>query len=98
MDYSHKFTATQRRILEVLGDGQRHHCDELLQRCFYDRIEPDKNLVRSHLKSMRNVLRLVGEDIICEYYYRRFYYRHVRMLPRGNGSSGVDPATPAELP
>lgn len=104
MSYVHKFTATQRKILAVLADGERHHCDELLNKCSV----PNKQGVRVQLTQMRKILRIIGEEVICEYWERRLYYRHIRLLPRANGfhsptrepivASTCDPSEPARDP
>lgn len=72
------FTATQRKMLAVLADGLPHSRHEL-KACLYDDQGHYSN-VRVHLSSIRQKIRPRGQDIICEYYKRTLYYRHVRLL------------------
>lgn len=72
------FTPTQQRILMVLADGLRHTKEELFP-CLYDELGSIEN-VKDHISRMRKKLQPRGEDILCEVYYNRLYYRHVRLL------------------
>jgi hypothetical protein len=76
-----QFTPTQRRILAVLSDGLPHTPGEL-HACLDDELA-GRNAVQFHLSKLRKTLREVGQDVICEYYQRRFTYRHVRLLANG---------------
>lgn len=71
-----KLTRVQRAILDVLSDGMRHHVSELLS------VSPSgsKSLVQKQVCLLRPIMRRHGHDIVCEYYHRRWYYRHVRLL------------------
>ncbi|MDB4786196.1 hypothetical protein OAG36_00530 [bacterium] len=78
-----KFTPTQERILKVLSDGRIHTKDELFN-CLDDELA-DRNgsAVKRHLSIMRKQLRPNGQDIICEFFQRKRFYRHVRLIGRG---------------
>lgn len=79
MDFS-KFTRTQLKLLELLEDGMPHHRNELQSKL------PDelagRNALANMLCEMRKFLRPQGHDIICEWYRKSYYYRHVRLLAR----------------
>lgn len=75
---SANYTPTQKRILAVLADGLPHSSEELLK-CIGDDLSPSGNL-RVHLSLLRKKLRPLGEDILCEYSYRTYSYRHVKLL------------------
>ena len=68
------FTPTQRKILDVLSDGQGHSTEEL-RKCLWDELT-DVSTVRVHLTQMRAKLRPIGQDIL----YRDSMYRHVRLV------------------
>ena len=70
-------TPTEARILAALSDGMAHRTIELVK--VIDPLATTKNL-QDHVRSIRVKLREVGEDIVCEYAHRKFYYRHVRLL------------------
>jgi len=72
------FTHTQSAILDILSDGLRHRKEELAT-CLPDELSAIDNL-KFHLSNIRKVIRPRGEDIICEWYQRIRYYRHVRLL------------------
>ena len=77
-----EFTKTQLRIVEVLSDGKRHHSLELqmyLRKHEPEGIAKHKSVI-VHITGIRKKLRPVGEDIVCEYFQRKKYYRHVRLL------------------
>lgn len=77
-----EFTKTQQRIIQTLSDGKRHHTLELQD------LLPDQKgegiarhrSVIVHLTGIRKKIRPIGQDIICEYFERKKYYRHVRLL------------------
>jgi hypothetical protein len=74
-----RWTPTQQRILDVLSDGRPHDRDELLK-CLWDDLSGGGAL-RQQVYLIRSVLRAVGEDIVCEFGWRRtIRYRHVRLL------------------
>lgn len=72
------FTPTQKKMLLVLADGLPHPISEL-QECLYDEKGCSHN-VNAHLTAIRKILRLKGEDIICQHINRSHRYRHVRLL------------------
>ena len=72
------YTPTERRMLELLRDGLPHSREDL-HSCLDDDLS-QLTAIQYHLSRIRGKLSLIGEDIICEYYKRSFYYRHVRLL------------------
>ena len=72
------FTPTQRRLLDVLSDGEVHDRDELVK-CIGDELAVWKN-VPPHLTAIRKKLRLNRQDIICQVVNRRFKYRLVGLV------------------
>lgn len=70
------------KMLKVLQDGMRHSKHEL-HGCLDDELAPI-TAIQSHVSALRKRLRPVGEDIICELFERRIYYRHVRLLGSAN--------------
>lgn len=85
MNPSHSLpiSAVQERILRVLADGQRHNREEL--RKAVDS-EATYQTMRQHIYFLREKLRMVGHDIVCETHMRTTYYRHIivqrpRLLP-----------------
>ena len=81
-DKDKPFTPTEQRLLTILSDGMPHKRSELLA------VLPDElggfGNVRKHLTQIRKRLRPRGEDVICEFYQRSYYYRHVRLLKSSN--------------
>ena len=75
------FTPTQVRILQVLSDGKKHDKKELRE-CLGDDLTSDKTL-SVHLCFLRKKLQAIGEDITTELTYKKWAYRHVRLLYRG---------------
>lgn len=73
-----KYNATQRRILQFLSDGLPHKTKDVLKEVL-DEFGTIENL-RVHVSQLRAKLRMIGEDILCEYKDRGFWYRHVRLL------------------
>lgn len=72
------WTETQHNILQLLSDGKAHHRDEL-QKLVPDELASRKALT-AHLVKIRKVLRLRGQDIICEFANKTIHYRHVQLL------------------
>lgn len=72
------FTPTERRILHVLRDGNRHTKAEL-QACLEDELA-GSNMVSIHVRNLRKKLNPLGMHIVCEVYLRVYYYRQVRLL------------------
>ena len=79
-----KFTDTEKKIVDVLSDGLRHHSIELQQLLPDQRAEgiSKHGTVRVHIVNIRKVIRPRGEDILCEFYNQRKWYRWVRLLVR----------------
>ena len=78
---SYEFTPKQKIILRILKDGERHHREELLEALTEDgnkKMRPKTLSV--HLSSLRKLLRTVGQDIVCEYHARTYYYRQIRLI------------------
>jgi hypothetical protein len=75
------FTPTQKAMLDVLSDGKRHTKEEL-HNCLPDELGPMAN-IKAHLTAIRKKIQPTGQDIVCEYRYKVFYYRWVRMITRG---------------
>jgi hypothetical protein len=76
------FTKTQEKILAVLADGMPHTREEL-RKCFDDGSGvPLSGLqqLNNNLTAIRKVIRPLGQEILCQYKSRFFYYRHVRLL------------------
>lgn len=72
------FTVTQKKIMQVLADGERVDSYELLD-CLGDPLYVITNL-QDHLSDIRNKIRPHGFDILCEYRERRTGYRCVLTL------------------
>jgi len=76
-----EFTKTQQRILDVLSDGLRHQnqeLKELLPDQEADGLAKHKTVI-VHIVHIRKKLRPIGQDILCEFYNRKKYYRRVRL-------------------
>lgn len=72
------FTPTETKLLNVLSDGQAHTREEL-RVCLTDELVGPKAL-SVHIYRIRKMLNTRGETIVCEFRYRKYYYRHVRLL------------------
>lgn len=73
MAASNGFTPTQRRMMDLLKDGERHTRHDLLQTLGDEFLElPD---MKHHLKELRRRLKDRGQLIVCELYYRQICYR-----------------------
>jgi hypothetical protein len=72
-----KFSPTEQAIINILSDGTRHTREELFECVDY---LSKMSVVRKHVCKIREVLRPIGQDIVCEYWYGKLYYRHVRLL------------------
>jgi hypothetical protein len=72
------FTPVERKMLRVFSDGLRHTKGELFG-CLNDDLAR-ASAVWFHVSNLRRKLRPAGQDIVCELYKRRFYYRQVRLL------------------
>lgn len=71
-------TPTQQRFLDVLGDGLPHSRDQL-RNCLPDPLGDYSN-VQLHISYLRKKLRPRGQDILCVFHQKSFYYRWVRLL------------------
>ena len=71
------YTPTQRKILDVLADGQ-HHTREEVHACLPDELGALSNIQR-HICAIRKPLNSRGYDIICEN-RGGMRYRLVRIL------------------
>ena len=76
------YTATQVRMLEILKDGRRHSYEEL-HGCLGDELAP-VTAIFNHLSRMRPHLQAKGQDVICEFFERKRWYRHIVLLPSAN--------------
>lgn len=72
------FTPTQRRMMDVLADGEPHRQEEL-RLCLGDPLASVQN-IRPHLSAMRKVLRRKREDVLCVWVDRCRCYRWVRLM------------------
>lgn len=75
-----KYTPTQQRIMNLLGDGMRHTRWELMH-CLEDSLS-DKSVLATHISYMRGYLLSQGLDIVCEHRGNHVAYRLVRLLRR----------------
>lgn len=78
MSESNGFTPTQKRMLLILADGKPHSREEL-HSCLNDDQGSLSN-IQPHITYLRNKVRPLGQDIICEFANRRIFYRHIRLL------------------
>jgi hypothetical protein len=79
MMYEQVLTVTQLKMLEVLSDGRPHQKTEL-HACLSDDLA-QMSALTPHLVAIRKMLRLQGEEVVCEFINRQRLYRHVRLLP-----------------
>lgn len=77
------YTATEQRIIDLLGDGLPHERDEVVERILPNVKEPQKhrNTVAVHIFFLRSKIRALGEDIITELRKGGIHYRRVVLLP-----------------
>ena len=76
-----KYTPQELKLLEALGDGRRH-CKFELKDLLSDGHLNGRTALPKAICVLRKKLNPIGEDIICEFYRRAIYYRHVRLLGR----------------
>lgn len=72
----------QRRILEMLSDGIAHNRDEI-KTCLWDELS-GPSAVRVAIFRLKQKLRPIGQDIICEISYtphQTIRYRLVELIP-----------------
>ena len=70
------FTPTQRRIIDLLKDGQPHKRDEVRQ-CVDDLASLET--LKQHLIELRKKLRPHGYDVICQILNRGYHHRLIRV-------------------
>ena len=75
------WTPTQRRLMDVLGDGEPHTREQLVA-CLEDSQSEWRN-VNPHLVAIRKRLRLERQDVICQVLKRQFLYRLIAFPYRG---------------
>lgn len=78
MSASNGFTPTEKRILDVLADGLPHRPHEI-HSCLDDELSTIA-AIKPHLSRIRPRLRIKGQDIICEYRDKLYWYRQIRLL------------------
>lgn len=71
-------TPTQARINQLLSDGKSHLKDELVGCLWDEQSEPET--IRYHISTLRKVLEILGEEIICEMSGRRVSYRKAKIV------------------
>jgi DNA-binding response OmpR family regulator len=76
--YMPNFTRTEKRLLAVLSDGKAHPRHELMA-CLNDELS-ERVVLRVHFSQLRKKLRPLGQDILCVYHMRSFWYQHVRLM------------------
>lgn len=89
MSKNESFSETQLSLLKALSDGMRHHRSELVKELPGESID-EKRKYRAlswQLCKMRKILRILGQEIICELHDRKIHYRHIRLL------KGADPVS-----
>jgi hypothetical protein len=72
------YTPTQVRMLRLFSDGMPHTKEDL-HGCLPDELSAVE-AIRFHICLLREKLRPIGQDIVCELDHGKTYYRHVRML------------------
>lgn len=73
-----KFSPIQTRILNLLGDGESHKRMEVLA-CIGDE-QATLNNLSVHICLLRRMMKMIGQDIVCELGNRGICYRMVRHL------------------
>ena len=72
------YTPIQRKMLDILKDGEAHHPLEL-HKCLADELGPRSN-IGAHLTALREKLRPKGINIALIYDRRRLLYQLVRRV------------------
>ena len=72
------YTPIERKLLDVLADGQPHTRDELMKA--HGDIIVARQAIQGHLSRIRKRLRPQGLDILCVLRHRRIHYQQVRLL------------------
>ena len=70
------FTSTQRRIIDLLKDGQPHRRDDV-RKCIDDLASLAS--LKQHLIEMRKRIRPHGYDVICQILNRAYHYRLIKV-------------------
>lgn len=79
-----RFTGTQRYILDVLADGNKHSKDELIKAIDPTGQASEQNL-RDHISLLNKRLRPVGQEVVCiSNGTRQTLYRHMRLINTGD--------------
>ena len=77
------FTPTQRKIFDMLLDGQPHTKKEL-HGCLWDDMNDDPdNCLKAHISTMRRIIGLQGLDIVARGHNGTTQYRLVRYITAG---------------
>lgn len=76
-----KLTPTQRKLMSVLKDGQRHESEELRRLCL--RINSSYNLLRVHIHTLRAKIQPSGKSVVCEVIGGKAHYRLIE-FPKPN--------------
>ena len=79
MSASNGWTPTQKRMVELLNDGEQHHMNEL-KRCLFDNAQGSAANVNCHLTAIRKKLRPIGRDVLCQFIEGESWFRQVRLL------------------
>jgi len=79
-------TKTQKKILELLSDGDRHHKNDMIRDLGKQDSEDPGKLLRVHITNLRKILNPIGQDIVCQRYNRSLYYRWVRLIGSNSNS------------
>lgn len=69
-----KYTPTEKRILNLLSDGEAHLIKDMIS-CLEDELS-DSKTVTVHITNIRSKLPR-DEWIVCEVKHRKTYYRHI---------------------
>lgn len=75
------FTPTERKILAVLADGERHSRTEFHEPLGMVVTEKgDDASINKHIWNMREKLRPLGKWVVSEYHMYKYYYRLVNLV------------------
>lgn len=72
-----KLTPTQRKIMDLLNDGEPHVRADLLA-CLWDELG-SLGTVRVHVHHLRKLLKPLDRDIVTRMIGRTLYYQQVRI-------------------
>ena len=68
------------KMLKTLSDGKPHDIEDF-RVCLMDELT-EVTTIRQHISDMRKKLRLIGQDIICQWTGRtKRAYLHVELVP-----------------